>query len=247
MLTGKVALVTGATGGLGQHFVRMLSENGAAVVVNFRDRETEARQLVDSMRESGRRAMACCADVSREADVCRMLDDVNRELGPVSVLINNAGISRNAMSWKMTSDVWNDVIGTNLSGVFYMTKAVLPGMREAAWGRVINISSVVAQVGVPGTVAYAASKAGIVGLTRTIAREVISRNITVNTLMLGYFQVGVIETLTEEMQQSIVQQIPAGRLGEPRAAVDAVQYLCSDGAAYVTGQAISVNGGMFMS
>lgn len=246
MLTAKVALVTGATGGLGQHFVRVLSENGAAVVVHYRNRETEARRLVDSIRERGRRAMACCADVSREADVSRMLDEVNTELGPVSVLINNAGISRNAMSWKMTSEIWNEVIGTNLSGVFYMTRAVLPGMRDAAWGRVINISSVVAQIGVPGTAAYAASKAGIVGLTRTTAREVISRNITVNALMLGYFSVGVIETMTEEMQQSVIQQIPAGRLGEPHAAVEAVKYLCSDGAAYVTGQALNVNGGLFM-
>ncbi len=242
----RVAIVTGATGGMGQHLVRALCEEGAAVVIHYLHREQEANALVKEMDACGHRVLAVQANVANEADVARLVNETIGEFDRVDILINNAGISRDGISWKMDSIAWQEVLDTNLTGAFYTTKAVLPFMRETQWGRIINISSVVAQTGVPGTAAYAASKAGLMGLTRAVASEVASRNISVNCLALGYFDVGLIEQLSEQMKDEILSRIPAGHLGAPGTVSEAVLYLCSEAARFVTGQVINLNGGLFM-
>ena len=245
-LHGRVALVTGATGGLGQHFVTALASEGAAVVVHYKSKQQKAQDMVHRLHSVEANAIAVRADVGVEKDVQQMVKETIESFGRIDILINNAGISRNAISWKMSSTMWHEVLKVNLTGVFYCAKAVLPYMRKAEWGRIINMTSVVAQVGVPGTAAYAASKAGIIGLTKTVAREVITRGITVNCLALGYFREGMFLTLSEDTQQAIVSQIPMGRLGEPSEVVSAIKFLCSEEAGYITGQVINLNGGLYM-
>ena len=245
-LHGRVALVTGATGGLGQHIVTALSSEGAAVVVHYKTREQKAQDMVHRLHRAKASAIAVRADVCVEEDVQQMVKETIESFGRIDVLINNAGISRDALSWRMSSAMWHEVLEVNLTGVFYSTKAVLPYMREAKWGRIINMTSVVAQMGVPGTAAYAASKAGIIGLTKTVAREVITRGITVNCLALGYFREGMFLALREEIQQAIVSQIPMGRLGEPSEVAVAIKFLCSEETGYITGQVINLNGGLYM-
>ena len=245
-LEDRVAIVTGATGGLGQYLVRDLSRHGAAVMVHFRHREQEAASLVQEFGDRGVRAIACRADVADETDVRRVVDMAVGAFGRVDILINNAGVSRNSVSWKMDSDDWYEVLNTNLTGTFFMTKAVLPYMRKAEWGRIINIGSVVAQIGVPGTSAYAASKAGVIGLTRVVAREVASIGITVNCLALGYYEAGMIGTLPPQVLADLVKQVPVQRLGKPDTIAATVRYLCSEEAGFVTGQVINLNGGQFM-
>lgn len=245
-LEDRVAIVTGATGGLGRHIVRGLGDAGATCVIHYAHRAREASALEEELRAMGLRAMSCRADVADEPEVQRMVSGVIDAFGRVDILINNAGISRDGLSWKLEASAWSEVLATNLTGSFHTIKAVLPHMRGAEWGRIINISSVVSQVGVPGTAAYAASKAGLAGLTRVVAGEVAAKQITVNCLALGYFNAGLIETLTPEARQAVTGQIPVRQLGEPDAVAQAIRYLCSDGAAYLTGQVIHLNGGLFM-
>ncbi len=245
-LSGKTALITGATGGLGKHIVRGLSDHGAACVVHYAHREREATALAETLRTEGRQALALRANVADESEVRRMASEVMDAFGRIDILVNNAGISRDGLSWKMDAKDWNEVLNVNLAGPFYTIKAVLPHMRSAGWGRIINIGSVVAQMGVPGTAAYAASKAGLMGLTRVIAREVASKNITVNCLALGYFNAGLIDTLSPEIQKEIASQIPVRHLGKPETVAEMIGYLCSDSAEYITGQVINLNGGLFM-
>jgi len=245
-MQGKVAIITGASGGIGQVLAAELGEAGASVVVHYLTNEEAAARLVSRIRERGGKATKAQADVTNPSEVESMVHTVLDTFGRVDILINNAGINRDAISWKMDERTWIQVLEVNLTGAFLCARAVLPAMRSQQWGRIINISSVVAQIGVPGAVAYAASKAGLIGLTKTLAREVIRKGITVNCLALGYFKAGLMLTLAPDLQETILSQIPMGRLGEPEEVAHTVLFLCDERASYITGQVISINGGLYM-
>jgi len=245
-MKGKVAIITGASGGLGRILASELCRFGASVIVHYLTNKKMAEDLVGKINERGGEAISIMADVTNEKDVLSMIQMTMSTFGKIDILINNSGISLDAISWKLGYEEWKKVLNVNLNGAFLCSKAVLPDMRRRKWGRIINISSVVAQIGVPGTSGYAASKAGLFGLTRTLAREVINKGITVNCLSLGYFNTGLIDTLDPSSQQSLIEQIPAGRLGKPEEIAFAVRYLCDDLAGYVTGQVLNINGGLYM-
>jgi 3-oxoacyl-[acyl-carrier protein] reductase len=231
---------------LGRVLAPELGKEGASIAVHYLHNETAAAAVVKVVEECGAAAIKVQADVTQAVQVESMVRTVVDRFGRVDVLVNNAGVSRDAMSWKLGEDQWAEVLGVNLTGAFLCAKAVLPVMREQQWGRIINISSVVAQTGMPGTVAYAASKAGLVGMTKTLARETAHKGITVNCLALGYFRVGLIASLSPEVRDEILSQIPVGRLGEPEELVHAVRFLCDERAAYITGQVLNINGGLYM-
>ena len=245
-LEGKVALVTGASGGLGYHFSWGLAQDGARVVIHYHRNADQAGKLKAELLARGYDAMTVQADVSQEDDVQCMVDRVRMTFGAVDILVNNAGISRDGVTWKMNERTWDDVLLVNLKGPFLCSKAVLPAMREKRWGRIINITSVVAQMGVPGTPAYTASKAGLIGFTKTLAREVATKGVTVNCLALGYFDVGLLHRLSDEVQQRILTQIPMRRFGDPAEVVHALLFLCHEHAGYITGEVINLNGGIYM-
>lgn len=232
----KVILITGATGGL-----------GSAMVKHF---ETQDVRLVLHTFQQEPFEVACehawfKADLRDENQVQNLVASVIANFGRVDVLINNAGISKNGMSWKLSPRDFNEVIAVNLTAPFLLSHGLLPSMREHQFGRIINISSVVAQTGVPGTVAYAASKAGILGMTKTIAKEVANQRITCNALALGYFDQGMISEVSPELQEQIIAQIPKNRLGGVETILTTIDWLLKDESDYITGQTISLNGGLF--
>jgi NAD(P)-dependent dehydrogenase (short-subunit alcohol dehydrogenase family) len=186
------------------------------------------------------------ADLTNEDEVNRMIEAVINRFGRIDVLINNAGISKSAMSWKTSLDAWNETMAINLTAPFLVAKACIPSMRENGSGSIINISSVVGQTGQIGTAAYAASKAGLIGLTKTLAKELASNNITVNALALGYFSTGMIADVPQEQQDQIIESIPLKKLGDPATVCKTIEWLISSEAAYVTGQVIQLNGGLYM-
>jgi 3-oxoacyl-[acyl-carrier protein] reductase len=245
-LTGHVALLTGSSGGLGRSIALELAKAGCDVALHyFRHREA-AETLREEVTALGRRAVAVGADVRDPEQVEAMVRTALESLGRIHFLINGAGVSRDAMVWKMKASDWDDVLRTNLSGAFNCTRAVLPVMREQGGGRIVSLASVVGQAGIAGTSAYAASKAGLMGFTRAVAREAAPKNVTVNALALGYFSAGVIHTLSTEMQQAVLRQIPFGRFGDPRHVGQLIVFLCSEAGSYITGQTININGGVYM-
>ena len=243
---GRVVLVTGGGRGLGRHLALGFAREGADVAVNYCHSEAGAREIVDSITALGRRALAIRADVSVPGDVESMVARVGEQLGPVDVLINNAVVVRDAPVWKLSEADWDAVLDNGLKSVYVCTKAVLPQMRERRYGRIVNISSNAAQLGVFGTGAYAAAKAGIGGFARVAAREVGARGITVNSLLLGYIEVGLYDAYPREMVESALQQVAMGRVGKPEEVVEAALFLASEQASYITGQELGVNGGLHM-
>lgn len=232
----KVILITGATGGLGSAMVKHFEKQDVKLALH-----TFQQEPFD---------VACehawfKADLRDENQVSNLIATVLANFGKVDVLINNAGISRNGMSWKLSPAEFNEVIAVNLTAPFLLSHGLIPAMRSNNYGRIINISSVVAQTGVPGTVAYAASKAGILGMTKTIAKELASQPITCNALALGYFDQGMISEVSEELQQQIIAQIPKNKLGGVETILSTIDWLLTDACDYVTGQTISLNGGLF--
>lgn len=232
----KVILITGATGGLGTSMVKHFEKQDVRLALH-----TFQQEPFD---------VACehawfKADLRDENQVKNLLASILANFGRVDVLINNAGISKNGMSWKLSPADFNEVIAVNLTAPFLLCQGVIPGMRANNFGRIITISSVVAQTGVPGTVAYAASKAGVLGMTKTIAKELANGAITCNALALGYFDQGMISEVSEEMQQQIISQIPKNRLGSVETVLTTIDWLLKDESDYVTGQTISLNGGLF--
>ncbi len=232
----KVILITGATGGLGSAMVKHFEKQNVKLALH-----TFQQEPFD---------VACehawfKADLRDENQVSNLIATILANFGKVDVLINNAGISRNGMSWKLSPAEFNEVIAVNLAAPFLLSHGLIPGMRTNNYGRIINISSVVAQTGVPGTVAYAASKAGILGMTKTIAKELASQPITCNALALGYFDQGMISEVSEELQQQIISQIPKNKLGGVETILSTIDWLLTDASDYVTGQTISLNGGLF--
>jgi 3-oxoacyl-[acyl-carrier protein] reductase len=245
-LDGKVALVTGASGGMGYHFAKGLALEGARVAIHYHRNADQAGKLKEELTAGGHDVMTVRADIGQEKELNEMVDNVTASFGPVDILVNNAGISLDGLTWKMDKTAWDNVISVNLTGAFLCSKVVLPAMRDKRWGRIINITSVVGQMGVPGTPSYAASKSGLIGFTKTLAKEVITRGVTVNCLALGYFDAGMFHQLSEEIQQHILSLIPMKRQGDPAEAVHALLFLCHDHAGYVTGQVINVNGGIYV-
>jgi 3-oxoacyl-[acyl-carrier protein] reductase len=235
-------IITGASGGIGKEIARALaiSKQGNLVLTYLKDK-TSVERLSEGLNVSN---LILQVDVTSEESVAKMVSRVFNTFGHIDVLINNAGISSNNMVWKFSVDEWNNIINTNLTGPFICMKHVIPHMRAREYGRIINITSVVGQIGIAGTAAYAASKAGLVGLTKTVAKEVANKNILVNAISLGYFDTGLINTLSDTTQKEILNSIPLGRFGNINDIGRTVSFLCNTD--YITGQVINLNGGLYM-
>jgi 3-oxoacyl-[acyl-carrier protein] reductase len=240
---GQVALVTGASRGIGRAIAVALAATGHAVCVNYRSQADAAKQVVDEIEAAGGRAVAAQGDVSSRDDVDALFKFVGEALGPVAVLVNNAGITRDTLLLRLSDDDWDAVLDTNLRSAYMCTKAAVRSMLKARWGRVINISSIVGITGNPGQANYAAAKAGMIGFTRSVAREVANRNITVNAVAPGYITTDITEDLPEDIKARILAAIPAGRFGVPGDVADVVAFLASDASRYITGQVLNVDGG----
>jgi 3-oxoacyl-[acyl-carrier protein] reductase len=240
----KIALVTGASRGIGRAIATRLAADGFTVV-GTATTEAGAASITAYLAESGAQGGGVVLDVSDAASVTAALAQINEQFGAPLVLVNNAGITRDNIMLRMKDDEWDAVINTNLNSLFRVCKGSLKGMTKARWGRIINISSVVGVMGNPGQANYAAAKGGVEGFTRALAREIGSRNITVNSVAPGFIQTDMTDHLPEGQREALLAQIPLGRLGAPEEIASAVSWLASEGAGYVTGTTIHVNGGMF--
>jgi len=243
-LTEKVAMVTGSAQGIGKAIGLLFARNGADIVVsdvNIEKAEETAREI----QALGRRAMAIKSDVSRLDEVEKMVQAVLEQFGRIDTLINNAGIARDKLILRMTEEDWDAVLDINLKGTFNCTKAVIRHMSKQRSGKIVNIASVVGEMGNAGQANYSASKAGVIGLSKSLAREVAARDITVNCVAPGYIQTAMTDSLPESVKKAFLEMIPMRRLGTPADVAQAVKFLLSDQAAYITGQVIHVNGGMY--
>ena len=243
-IEGKTALVTGASKGIGKAISLQLAAMGVSVAVNYNSSKTEADQVVQEIRELGGEAIKVHADVSDLAQVNAMVEKVNDALGGVNILVNNAGIINDGLLMRMSDEAWHRVMGVNLNGTFYCTRATLRHMVRQRWGRVINIGSVVGIRGNVGQTNYSSSKAAIIGFTKSLAKEVATRNITVNAVTPGYISTETVAGLTQRQKDTIMTWIPQGKFGNTEDIAHMVAYLASEKASYVTGQIISVDGGM---
>ena len=243
-MTDRVALVTGASRGIGRAIAINLAASGCAVAVNYRSRSDAADEVVGLIEETGGRAIAVAADVADADAVEAMTTDVAEKLGPIAVLVNNAGITDDDLVLRMKPEAWDRVIQTNLGSAYLCTRAVLRGMLKARWGRIINITSVSGLSGNPGQANYAAAKAGLVGLTKSVAKEVGSRGITVNAIAPGFIETDMTEELAEDVRAAVLPAITLGRFGSPEDVAAAVGYLASEDAGDVTGQVLVVDGGL---
>ncbi len=244
--TGLVVVVVGGSGGLGASICRYVASRGAKVALLYHVNQPAAAAVVNSICAQGLKGHAFQVDITNRESVDQALANVVETFGTVDILINSAGISRSGVTWKVKEDDWACTMDVNLTGVFQCTRATLPIMRDKGRGRIINISSVVGQIGVPGTSAYAASKAGIEGFTRATAIEVVKRGITVNTIALGYFDTGIIADVPADNMKKLLETIPLGRLGRVEEVCHTVEFLCDEAASYITGQTINVNGGLYL-
>ncbi|WP_054767126.1 3-oxoacyl-[acyl-carrier-protein] reductase [Lysinibacillus parviboronicapiens] len=245
-LQGKVAVVTGASRGIGRAIALKLAEEGAKIVVNYSGSQAKAEEVVASIQANGGEAIAIQASVSIAEEVTSLMDAAVKTFGSLDILVNNAGITRDNLLMRMKEDEWDDVLDTNLKGVFLCTKAVTRQMMKQRAGRIINISSIVGVAGNAGQANYVAAKAGVIGLTKTTAKELASRNILVNAIAPGFIETEMTDQLPEELKQGMLTQIPLAKLGQPEDIAKAVVFLASDDANYMTGQTLHIDGGMVM-
>jgi 3-oxoacyl-[acyl-carrier protein] reductase len=244
-LAGRVALVTGASQGIGHACAIHLARHGASVAVGARN-EQKLEELVAEVTTAGGKAAAFPMDVSDEEQIKSAIKAAILQFGKIDILVNNAGITRDQLVMRMKRSDWDAVLNTNLTSAYLCVQQVIPGMLKQRWGRIINITSIFGQMGQAGQANYAASKAGLIGLTMAIAREVASRNITSNAVAPGFIETSMTAVLSEELKQAAVKQIPLGRVGAAEDVAHAVGFLASEEASYITGHVLNVNGGMLM-
>lgn len=244
MLSGKVALVTGAGRGIGREIALTLSEYGAAVIVNYNGSKEKAEEVVSRIRQKGGTAECVQCSVADEEACKEMIDSMLAKFGHIDILVNNAGITKDNLLMKISEEDFDAVIDTNLKGTFHTIKCMYRAFLKQRGGRIINLSSVSGVLGNAGQANYAASKAGVIGLTKSVARELASRNITVNAVAPGFIDTDMTQAMSESAKEATINQIPLKRVGQPREIAETVAFLASDKAAYITGQVISVDGGM---
>ena len=241
-LEGKIALVTGASRGIGRSIAELLVERGATVI-GTATTENGAAAISEYLGENGK---GFALNVTDTASIEASLKQMTTEFGAIDILVNNAGITRDNLLMRMKDDEWTDIMDTNLTSIFRLSKAVLRGMMKKRQGRIINVGSVVGTMGNAGQANYAAAKAGVIGFTKSMAREVASRGVTVNTVAPGFIETDMTKALNDEQRAATLANVPAGRLGDPREIASAVVFLASPEAAYITGETLHVNGGMYM-
>ncbi len=245
-LKGKVCLVTGGSRGIGRATALAMADAGANIAINYQRSEDAAKEVCDLVKKKNVEARMYKADISRDEEAQAMVDQLQKDLGPVSVLVNNAGITRDRSFLKMTKMMWDEVLGVNLNGPFNVTHAILGGMVDAGWGRIINIASVVGQTGNFGQANYAVTKGGLIAFTMTLAREVGRKGITVNAVAPGFIETDMTKDVPDAVIENVKAMTPLGRLGKPEEVAATVTFLASPDASYITGQVIPVNGGMYM-
>jgi 3-oxoacyl-[acyl-carrier protein] reductase len=244
-MTNRTAFITGASRGIGRACALALSEAGARVALAARS-TAQLEELAGEIRSQGREAFAVTIDMTSAESIQEALAKTAKEFGPVAILVNNAGITKDGLALRMKKDDWDSVLATNLTGAFLATQQVLQHMMKERWGRVINISSVVGEMGNPGQANYVASKAGLIGLTKALAQEMGSRNITVNAVAPGFIETDMTHKLSQELKDNLVGHIALKRIGKPEDVAAAVRFLASEEARYITGHVLNVNGGLYM-
>ena len=241
----RTAFVTGASRGIGKACALALAAAGTRVVVAARTLD-RCEEVADEIRSQGHEAMAVAIDLSSKESITQAIGQAAKDFGPIHILVNNAGITKDGLALRMKTEDWQMVIDTNLSGSFYACQAVMQGMMKERWGRIVNISSVVGQTGNAGQSNYVAAKAGLIGLTKSLARELSSRSITVNAVAPGFIATDMTAVLSEDLKQKMLMNIPLGRFGASEDIAAAVTFLASDSAGYITGHVLDVNGGIYM-
>ena len=244
-MTNRTAFITGASRGIGRACALALSEAGARVALAARS-TAQLEELAHEIRSQGREAFAVTIDMTSAESIQEAFAKTAKEFGPVAILVNNAGITKDGLALRMKKEDWDSVLATNLTGSFLATQQVLQHMMRERWGRVINISSVVGEMGNPGQANYVASKAGLIGLTKSLAQEMGSRNITVNAVAPGFIETDMTHKLSQELKENLVGHIALKRIGQPEDVAAAVRFLASEDARYITGHVLNVNGGLYM-
>ncbi|MGC2658082.1 MAG: 3-oxoacyl-[acyl-carrier-protein] reductase [Bryobacteraceae bacterium] len=244
-MTKRTALVTGASRGIGKACVEALAAAGCRVVLASRSIE-QLEEICVALRAGDTEAFAVQIDLTSQASIAAAIIKASKEFGRIDILVNNAGMTKDGLAVRLKPDDWELVLKTNLSGAFYAVQQVLPGMMRERWGRIVNISSVVGEMGNAGQINYVASKAGLIGLTKSLAREVGSRKITVNAVAPGFIETDMTHGLNDELKQKMIEQTPLGRIGKPEEIAAAVRFLASEEASFITGHVLDVNGGIYM-
>ncbi len=245
-LANKVALVTGGSRGIGKEIALELARNGANVAISYVSNEVKAKEVIDEIGSLGVKAIAIKADVSKEEEVQEMIKKVEEEFNTIDILVNNAGVTKDNLLIRMKEEEWDEVMSVNLKGTFLCTKAVSRMMMKKRYGKIINITSVVGITGNVGQGNYSASKAGVIGFTKSMARELASRGIRVNAVAPGFIETDMTDVLKEDIKDAMLKSIPLGIFGKPKDIADAVVFLASSKSDYITGQVVNVNGGMNM-
>ncbi len=244
-LDGQVAVVTGASRGIGRACAIELANHGASVVINYLSNQEAADSCAQAVEATGAKALIVQADVSKADEAQKLIEAAEAEFGQIDILVNNAGVNRDRTIARMSDEQWDEVISTDLSSMFYCTNAAVGGMRERNYGRIINMASIIGQMGNVGQANYAAAKAGMIAFTKSAAKELARNNITVNAVCPGFVATEMVSALDEEIQQNLISQIPLGRFGTAEEVATTVRFLCTEGSFY-TGAQLSLNGGQYM-